>query len=32
VTFAGLYGQVSERFETWWFKYFRAAAKSDVEP
>jgi len=32
VRFAGLYDQVSERFETWWFKYFRAAAKSDDEP
>mgnify|MGYP001601535809 CR=1 FL=1 len=33
VRFAGLYDQVSERFETWWFKYFRGAAKSDdAEP
>jgi C-terminal processing protease CtpA/Prc len=29
VRFAGLYDQVSERFETWWFKYFRGAATSD---
>jgi hypothetical protein len=32
VRFAGLYDQVSERFETWWFKYFRVAAKSEGEP
>jgi len=32
VRFAGLYDLVSERFETWWFKYFRVAAKSEDEP
>ncbi len=32
VRFAGLYDQVSERFETWWFKYFRVAAKSEDGP
>ncbi len=28
VMFAGVYLQVSERFETWWFKYFRPEASS----
>lgn len=32
VRFAPLYHQVNERFETWWFKYFRGTAKSDEEP
>ena len=29
VRFAGLYDQVSERFGTWWFKYFHPPAPSD---
>lgn len=32
VRFAGLFYQVNERFDTWWFKYFRGAAKADNEP
>jgi len=32
VRFSPLYHQVNERFEIWWFKYFRVTAKSDDEP
>lgn len=32
VRFSGLYHQVNERFETWWFKYFRGETKSDDVP